>query len=342
VRGLGGLLWRVLRPRRTIRPTRDGWWCLFAAFGLGFAALNTGNNLLYVLVCMLLGLILVSGILSEQSMRGLRLTPVLPEDIHAGRPALFGATIENRKRWLASHSLTIEVLGAGNGRSAPERYLYLPRLEARGDRLLGWEQTLAARGRQRLPGIRVTTRFPFGLFVKSSRVLLDSEVIVYPAVQAVSRDLLRPVGGAGAAPLRRRGRGDDLYNLRDYQSGDDPRLIHWRSSAKRQSLTVRELEAETTPDARLVLEGTGRTDPQRLEVRLSQAASLAVHLLGAGAAVGLAGPGIRVPLGRGRGQERRILTALALYDPASPGPADPGAAAADRSVPVREIRIGLD
>jgi uncharacterized protein (DUF58 family) len=331
----------LLRPRRTIRPTRDGWWCLFAAFGLGFAALNTGNNLLYVLVCMLLGLILVSGILSEQSMRGLRLTPVLPEDIHAGRPALFGATIENRKRWLASHSLTIEVLGR-NGRSAPERYLYLPRLEARGDRLLGWEQTLAARGRQRLPGIRVTTRFPFGLFVKSSRVLLDSEVIVYPAVQAVSRDLLCPVGGAGAAPLRRRGRGDDLYNLRDYQSGDDPRLIHWRSSAKRQSLTVRELEAETTPDARLVLEGTGRTDPQRLEVRLSQAASLAVHLLGAGAAVGLAGPGIRVPLGRGRGQERRILTALALYDPASPGPADPGAAAADRSVPVREIRIGLD
>jgi uncharacterized protein (DUF58 family) len=323
-------LWRVLRPRRTIRPTRDGWWCLFAAFGLGFAALNTGNNLLYVLVCMLLGLILVSGILSEQSMRGLRLTPVLPEDIHAGRPALFGATIENRKRWLASHSLTIEVLGAGNGRSAPERYLYLPRLEARGDRLLGWEQTLTARGRQRSPGIRVTTRFPFGLFVKSSRVLLGSEVIVYPAVQAVSRDLLRPVGGAGAAPLRRRGRGDDLYNLRDYQSGDDPRLIHWRSSAKRQSLT------------RLVLEGTGRTDPQRLEVRLSQAASLAVHLLGAGAAVGLAGPGIRVPLGRGRGQERRILTALALYDPASPGPADPGAAAADRSVPVREIRIGLD
>ena len=60
------MLPRGLRPRRTIQPTREGWWCLLAAVGLGLAAINSGNNLLYLLESALLGLVIVSGILSEQ------------------------------------------------------------------------------------------------------------------------------------------------------------------------------------------------------------------------------------------------------------------------------------
>ena len=62
---LHAALSRLLHPRRTITPTRDGWWCLLVAVGLGVAAINTGNNLLYLLVSALLALIVVSGILSE-------------------------------------------------------------------------------------------------------------------------------------------------------------------------------------------------------------------------------------------------------------------------------------
>ena len=80
------------------RPTRDGWWCLGAALGLGFAAMNTGNNLLYLMTALLLALIIVSGILSERSRRGLRLTALVPDEIYAGRPVALGARLENRKR----------------------------------------------------------------------------------------------------------------------------------------------------------------------------------------------------------------------------------------------------
>ena len=73
--------WPELRPRHTLRPTRDGWWCLGTAVGLGIAAINTGNNLLYLLVSMLLGLIVVSGLLSEQTLRGLDLV-VAPAGSH--------------------------------------------------------------------------------------------------------------------------------------------------------------------------------------------------------------------------------------------------------------------
>jgi len=137
-------------------------------------------------------------------------------------------------------------------------------------------------------------------------------------VHPISPEALLQLVGAGTSAVRRRGRGHDLYNLRTYRPGDDPRLIHWRSSAKVDSLLVREMEAETTEDTRVVLVGRGERDATRLEAGLSEAASIAVHLVRAGAGVELVGAGLFVPLGRGPGHGRRILTELALYDPRAP------------------------
>lgn len=318
-------------PGRTIWPTRDGWWCLGAAVGLGFAAMNTGNNLLYLLASLLLGVITVSGIFSEQSMRGVRVTPVVPDELYAGRSATFGAWVANHKRWRTSYSLTLEIAMAdGLTRAHVER---IPAGEAR---LVTWEATLPARGRHRLPGVRLTTRFPFGLFLKGGRMALDREVIVFPAIGPVPPERQRELAAGGPRPSRRRGRGHDLYNLREYRAGDDPRLIHWRSSAKTAALVVRELEADTAIDTRIVLEG-GSGGGAWLEWGLSEAASLALHLLRSGARVELVGPGVFVALGGGRGHAQRLLTALALFEPSAAARTPAGARAAS----VRELRVSL-
>ncbi|MGH7263987.1 MAG: DUF58 domain-containing protein [Candidatus Rokuibacteriota bacterium] len=313
-------------------PTRDGVWWSLAALGLGLAAMNTGNNLVYLLSSMLLALMLVSMTLSELALRGLTLTPVVPEEVFAARPALFGCVVANGKRRWASYSVSVEVLAAGR---RVDRVLHLPWLPARAERVGTWEATFPARGRHRLPGVRLTTRFPFGLFVKTRRVPLDGEVLVFPAVHPVAPERLRQAGGLGDATTRRRGRGHDLYNLRQYRPGDDPRLIHWRSSAKTQTLTVRELEEDSALDTRIVLEGRG-ADPPRLEAGLSEAASLACHLLRSGVGVELTGAAVHVPLGRGRGQERRILTALALYEDGTGAPPSGGGRAR-----IRELCVAL-
>ncbi len=327
--------WRPFRPRRTIWPTRDGWWCLLVVIGLGVAAINTGNNLLYLLVSLLLSLIVVSGVLSEQSLRGLRLEADVPDEIYAGAPVLFGAVLANRKGWLTSYSITLELLVRGGA----TRFIYVPRLEAGRDRLLTWEETLPSRGRQRLAGVRLTTRFPFGLFLKAGRTMLELPVLVFPAVHPIPSETLHRLVGAGTSATRRRGRGHDLYNLRTYRAGDDPRHIHWRTSAKVQVLLVREMEAETTEDTRVVLRGTGARDAARLEAALSEAASIAAHLSRTGAGVELAGPGLFVPLGRGPGHARRVLTALALYEPGAPRSIDESAPAGWRSL--REAHVDL-
>lgn len=331
-----GVSWRLtVWPYRTIWPTRDGWWCLVAALGLGFGAINTGTNLLYLLVCMLLGLIVVSGILSERSLRGLRFTALVPDDVFAGRPAPLCARMVNRKRWTTSYSITVEALG----RDGAEARVYLPRLAPGEERLVTWETTFPTRGPHPFPSMRIRTKFPFGLFSKAGHVPVHAEVLVFPSVNALTAELRRAVGGASPAGVRRRGRGHDLYNLREYRPGDDPRLIHWRSSAKTGTLTVRELEAETAVDTRLILEGAG-SDPDAVERGLSRAASFVVHLIRAGAAIELVGPGVSVPLGRGLVHQRRLLTALALWKPPAAGSARAGAPVGSGSV-IREIRVRL-
>ncbi len=317
-------------PRRTLRPTRDGWWCLAAAIGLGFAAMNTGNNLLYLLVSMLLALVIVSGALSEQSVRGLHFTAICPDEVFAGRTARLGLRVDNVKRWRSSYSIRIDVLDGET-----RRCFYVPRLGSGACLLVTWEARFAARGRQRFPAIRISTTFPFGLFVKAGHVALDTGVTVYPHVPVDEPPLPRPLGGDGSV-ARRRGSGSEPSSLRDYRAGDDPRLIHWRSSAKTGTLVVREPEREAAMDTRIVLVGSGH-DRARLEAGLSDAAALAVMLLRRGAAVELVAPGAYVARGRGRPVRERLLTALAVYDP-SVGPAS---YRGHGPAPVREIRVPI-
>jgi uncharacterized protein (DUF58 family) len=322
---------RGLRPRRTIQPTREGWWCLLAAVALGLTAINSGNNLLYLLESALLGLVIVSGILSELSMRRIQLAPLLPEEIYAGRPAVLGARVVNAKRRLPARSIVLEVADSG-------RLLPLPRLGPGRERVVTWEHTFARRGRQRLGGVRVTTRFPFGLFVKAGPRQLETDVLVFPAVDAIALERPGPAAGEEAVAIRRRGRGTDLYNVRDYRDGDDPRLIHWRLSAKTGTTMIRELQADSTTDVRITLRTSGSGDAVRLERGLSRAASLAVHYLRAGVAVSLAGPGMLVPRDRGRAHARRILTALAVYEPSAAA----GKGYVDGVPAGREIDVELD
>ena len=301
-------VWALWRPRRTIRPTREGWWCLAVTVGLGITAMNTGNNLLYLLESMVLALIVISGVLSEQSVRGLRVAPRLPDEIYAGTPCLIGAVVRNTKRRRPSYSVTLERPGSNL------RLAYLARIGSGEERLVSWEETLPRRGRHRLAGVRVVTRFPFGLFVKAARPTGADDVVVYPRRVPPPPALLRQVGGLGNAPARRRGRGHDLHDLRAYHSGDDPRLVHWRVTARTGTLTVRELEAETAQDAYLVLRGDGQGDAERLDAALADAAAVASALLKRGARVGVVGPGIDIPLGQGAAHAHRILSALALYE----------------------------
>ena len=111
-----------------------------------------------------------------------------------------------------------------------------------------------------------------------------------------------------------------------YRPGDDPRLIHWRSERQDRACSPcaswRRRRRSTRGSC-----STARADAARLERGLSDAASVAAHLVRGGARVELVGPGIAVPLGHGRAHLRadpRRARALRAGGAPGRGPGPPG------------------
>src|ERR1039458_6465749 len=74
---------------------------------IGIAALNTGNNLLYIVVAAMLAAILMSGVVSALVLRGLELEVRLPEHMFAGRPVVGRIALRNPKPSRPSFSIRV-------------------------------------------------------------------------------------------------------------------------------------------------------------------------------------------------------------------------------------------
>ncbi|MFH0902961.1 MAG: DUF58 domain-containing protein [Pseudomonadota bacterium] len=255
------LLGKWLRPPRGLWPTRGGKLYLAATLFIGGAAINTGNNLLYLLLGWLLAMIIASGILSELSLRGLSVTRKPATRIYAGRPFLIGVSLHNRKKRVSSFSIEVEDL---QKRRPLDKRCYFLKVPPAKEQATSYRHSFPRRGLYHLDGVRLATRFPFGLFRKSLDLELPAELLVYPAVHPVPLPPA-PISQGGEEQLMRRGRAGELYGLRDFRQGDDRREIHWRSSAHRGRLTIRERDDDAQRRIAILLDNslpqTSKTTP---------------------------------------------------------------------------------
>ncbi len=276
-------LWARLRtPARRLRPTREGKFFLAITFLVGFAAINTGNNLLYLLWGLFLSLILVSGVLSELALRGLTVLRRLPIRAQVTRPHLVEIEVFNHKGWMPSYAIQVEDLRSGQ--PADKRCFFL-KISPRSAQVAVYRRIPGRRGEDLHIGFRVATRFPFGLFEKSREVSCADTLIVYPAVDPVR---LPPDAGAGklsGSTTLAAGAGDELLGVRPMREGDDPRDIYWRKSTLPEYRVLRVRARETARQADLRLERTSPTWPptatwsSEFEARIRDVASRAVaHL----------------------------------------------------------------
>ncbi len=321
---------RKWRPPRRLSFTREGKIIVVLSVGIGFAAINTGNNLLYLLLGWLLSFIIASGILSEQTLKRLTVTRRPPPRVFAGEPFLMEVVIQNAKEKRASFSIEVEDL---EGKTPLDKRCYFLKIPEGKSQRTSYRHTFVRRGLYTLTGYRLATKFPFALFRKSRDVDAPLELLVYPARVAVPRPPPRAqVRGETAA--NRLGRRGEFFGLRERRTGDDRRDVHWKSSARTGRLLVREYEDELArkvvigvdnalPDAvrEALVDGalTPAAEAQiaAVERAISVAASLAATYLEAGWTVELSARGEHVPAGAGRIHESKIGRALAMLPYAS-------------------------
>ncbi|HXT68026.1 MAG TPA: DUF58 domain-containing protein [Nitrospiraceae bacterium] len=234
-------IWGMSR-RRSIRLTSDGTRFLLFTFGIGLAAINTGNNLFYLLLAMMLSLIVISGLLSEHCLRRLEFRRHVPDLIMANEPTTLTLSVTNRNRHLPSFSLRLSDVVEGQD---VDRGLAIHLLPPQSSVLLTYPLLATKRGWIRFEGIRVQTLFPFGLFLKKGLYSTEAHLLVSPPIKPLTLRFVDELVTEGQGEsLPRRGDGSQLYNLRFYQPGDDSRAIHWMTTARTSQLTVRETESE--------------------------------------------------------------------------------------------------
>ena len=230
-----------VRFLRRLRFTRIGGWFVGITLLVSIAAFNTGNNPLYLVLGMLLSLILLSGFLSELTLKNLEVSRQLPSRIFAGQPVLVGLTLVNRKRRLPSFSLQVRERIEGLKRTDwPSSYVL--RLDPGAKLDTFYQHTFPRRGVWQLQGFEIATSFPFELFRKAVAIEEPQAVIVFPQ-PALVQGLLLWEHFSGSSQLRPQpGQEGDYLGLRPYRPQDDVRSVHWKISAKRDQLVVRELE----------------------------------------------------------------------------------------------------
>ncbi len=313
-------LLRWLRPPRRLRPTRAGWVFFLLTFGVGFAALNTGNNLLYLVLSLMLAFLVLSGVLSESALRGIRVRRCLPRELRAEAPCRIGLEIRNDQRRASSFAVVIEDRRRdATGTTEPLGRVFALRIAPGAVERLTYVVVPTRRGRLEFAGFRVITRFPFGLFSKSLVLPVSETALVYPPVDPAT---VPPGFGEarrdGEALEARGGHGCDAAGLRDYEAGDSPRRVHWPASLRRRALVVREFESERGAEAEVRLRTRTAEPGEAFERSVRWAASEIVALLEAGRRVALRTDAEHLPADEGPRQRARLLAFLALVEPGEP------------------------
>lgn len=314
--------------------TRAGMIYILISVVIGIAAINTGNNLLYVVVAALLSAILVSGIASALVLRSLTLDVHLPEHVFAGRPMLARLLLQNASSWLPSFSVRVVpakrksilqsrwrweayTFGWPRNRAPQDQWLrvpdrrlrrvreeaekpilqesvYFPFLSPGQELRADLEITFPARGRYCDKNFGLATRFPFAFLMKTRRINLPREVVAYPIVEPTEQFLEVLPMITGEFETFARGRGNDLYLIREYMPDDSARHVDWKATARTGALKVREFSREDERKLRVVFDNPtpGVLLPAVYEQAVRLAASLGWHFHHEDVEVSFVAPGL--------------------------------------------------
>lgn len=283
--------------RYIVKITHSGYIYIVVTILISVAAINTGNNLLYIISSLMLALMAISGAASLLNLFfiGIDLRP--PEEIFAGIPARFSLTIGKKRG--SSFFL---------GFTTPYGFTVVPFLSGVTEQ--GLWLTFPERGEIAISDIRIRSGFPLGFFHRSKIHRLDMKFLVYPKPMVSEVVLLSGgnIGGERRSDSCFGEMGDEVKELRGYRESDPLKSIDWKATARRGKTIVRELyhlEGDT-----LFIELSKKTGGW--ERKLSSACHLILEGHRKKLLVSMNLPHRKFEPGRGEVQKKRLLEALAL------------------------------
>lgn len=282
-----------------VRLTRFGAGYLLFTLLIGFAALNTGNNSLYIGLAYMLAGLLVSGMASKGGLHHLEVEIAGVDEAWAGRPVEVLLRVRNRSRiWTVR-----DVLVSSEHLEKP---VLVPLVTRRSSIDLPARFLFPKRGPVKLQRLDLYTRYPFGLILKKRRARIEGEVVVYPRLLEVDEArLAADATTRDAIPRPRAGSGQDIFAFRDYVRGDSLRHVHWKKSASLGRWIMKQQQEEAGISLAVAIDPVrpAWVSEERFERMISEAATLLWDGIENGADVTLILPAERI---EGKGERVRV------------------------------------
>ncbi|WP_419846880.1 DUF58 domain-containing protein [Candidatus Poriferisocius sp.] len=267
--------------------TPTGWLLLvFSALLVGAGRVFGTSELLAVGIASISVVILsVAYVRVRQPLR-ITARSVKPQQVHVGDDCHARIELTNPSR-LRSPVLRLADSQSFSTETSTDHFLSLDMLAApipsRDKLTVSYRLPTVKRGQLKTGPLTLTLTDPLGISTRHFEIGEPAEALVYPAVVPIRPPPRLPGNTFDAvrrSPMAQSG--DELYGLRPFQRGDDPRRIHWRSSAHHDELIVRQFEefshTHTTVllDTRAVLLDFHSKvgDGERFEAMVSAAASI--------------------------------------------------------------------
>lgn len=288
-----------------MRSTKEGRRSLLAAVLIAVAAVNTGNNLIYLVLSLMLSFLLLSYLLPRLNLWGIRAVISFDGAIYAAETAHARITVFNDKRLPPAYS--VHVTSAILPETVSMQYV-----AGKGIAVKQARAVFSRRGLYPTVSLTVESSFPFILFYARRRMDSVKEIIVYPAYYDMDLKSDTPLAAEGAGRIQPSRTGEDMIRIRQFRDGDDPRQVSWKASAKRSSLMVREYALQESTRTTVVLVNGNAEAAGNFEKAVSIAATLARDFIGRGDSVRIVSGSTVVPFGSGYEHLLQILDMLAL------------------------------
>ncbi len=246
-------------------------------------ALFGKTNTLMLMFALMAGPFIVNGGVTFAMTRRLLVHRHLPERLMAGETVSVDITLENRKRILSSCLLAIEdrIIGPRELLTGKLMFAQVPARQSRTGR---YQARFMQRGRYQLGPARVVSRFPLGIVERGLQIEVYDEILVYPRIGILANWWKRRLSDGQETSRIAQGRSgahhDEFHRIREYRPGDELRSIHWKTTARRNELMVREYRQHRDRRMLLILDLAPLSDAseeRQLEV-VENAASLATTI----------------------------------------------------------------
>ncbi|MCL1874700.1 MAG: DUF58 domain-containing protein [Synergistaceae bacterium] len=274
--------------------------------GLGLVAVNSGNNLMYLITTMLLGFLLSSGVAGRRNLYSSKLSVTFPDEIYAEEQCAINVSVTNKKHSVSLFLISVE-FGKGEAFFPVIRY---------GQTLEGAIFTkFNKRGRYNNSLFYITSIYPFNLFKRYRHIYIDGSFAVFPSPYKCSPDAVfmrddhEDNDDAEKPGLNHNE--TDIVGIRPYEEGDSIRRIHWKSSAKTGKWNTKLYEGESAGVGRII--ELDRIISAGVEKGLSMASYVISESIKSGVPIGMLIQGVIIPPAAERSHKLKLLEMLADY-----------------------------